>query len=299
MSEFRIGQVAEMTGVPAPTIRTWERRYGALGPPRSGVTSHRRYTPEQVERLRLLKRAVDEGEAIRSVARMSDEDLRRRFHDGDGSMAAGPIRLGVIHGALAAALKPDFLDMVVDVPSGEAIESGQWDALVIDSEKVDVAGFEVPAGPLVFLTYHFASSRQLLEWEDRGWIPLRAPLTAHRLQRLIRRELGRRVQPHRPAAPRYTPAMLQSLQEIESSIECECLNNLAAILESVMAFERYCARCENQTPDDAALHNRLGRESAEIRQRVERMLERVILHDGLDLDDLYAGKVSVSRPRAR
>ncbi|MEM6731288.1 MAG: MerR family transcriptional regulator [Myxococcota bacterium] len=296
MSRFRIGEAVARSGVPASTIRTWERRYGALGASRGEAGGHRRYSEDQIERLKLLKRGVNEGDAIRSLARMSDDELRRRLaisttpgrEPQDGG--AGPVRLGVAHDALAVALQREPLGLEVEIVSEDDLRVGRWDAVVVDGERVTMENLVALDGPVVFLTYHFASGQELLEWEDRGWVPVRAPVAAGRLQRLVRQELTERAHPHRPAPPRFTPALLQTLQTIQSSIECECPTNLAMILESVMAFERYCARCENQTADDALLHKRLGRETAEIRLRVEHMLERVILHDGLDLQALEHGE---------
>ena len=57
-----IGQLAKATQIPAPTLRTWERRYGVPEPIRL-PSGHRRYRPGQVDRLRMAKRAIDGGMA--------------------------------------------------------------------------------------------------------------------------------------------------------------------------------------------------------------------------------------------
>ena len=44
---YRINAVAEMTGVPAPTLRAWERRYGIPRPGRS-ESSYRLYSDADV-----------------------------------------------------------------------------------------------------------------------------------------------------------------------------------------------------------------------------------------------------------
>ena len=48
-----IGALARATGVPAETLRTWERRYGFPEPERTS-TGHRRYTLETLERVRMV-----------------------------------------------------------------------------------------------------------------------------------------------------------------------------------------------------------------------------------------------------
>ena len=54
---FTIGEVAVMVGVSPHTIRAWERRHHVLTPERT-ASHQRRYTPEDVELLLQVKRAV-------------------------------------------------------------------------------------------------------------------------------------------------------------------------------------------------------------------------------------------------
>ena len=54
---FTIGEVAAMVGVSLHIIRAWERRYHVLTPERT-ASRQRRYTPEDVELLLQVKRAV-------------------------------------------------------------------------------------------------------------------------------------------------------------------------------------------------------------------------------------------------
>jgi methanogenic corrinoid protein MtbC1 len=55
-----IGALSRATGVPADTLRTWERRYGFPAPERTD-TGHRRYSLRTLERLRLVTRALELG----------------------------------------------------------------------------------------------------------------------------------------------------------------------------------------------------------------------------------------------
>ena len=52
--------VAELTGVPAATLRAWERRYGIPSPQRS-PNGYRQYSRDDVEKVRSLRRLVAEG----------------------------------------------------------------------------------------------------------------------------------------------------------------------------------------------------------------------------------------------
>ena len=68
--------VAERTGLSPTLLRAWERRYGVVEPVRSDG-GQRLYSDEQVDRLLLLRQAVDAGRSIGSIAERSTSDLHR------------------------------------------------------------------------------------------------------------------------------------------------------------------------------------------------------------------------------
>lgn len=87
---YAVGRVARLTGVSPDLLRAWERRYGAVRPVRTpGGT--RRYRAEDIDRLRLLKAAVDAGHRIGEVARLSLEELERRVEP-VAPTGGGPLR---------------------------------------------------------------------------------------------------------------------------------------------------------------------------------------------------------------
>jgi methanogenic corrinoid protein MtbC1 len=57
---YNIKAVVEATGLPAATLRAWERRYGALSPGRT-ESGYRLYSARDIAVLRWLKARVDEG----------------------------------------------------------------------------------------------------------------------------------------------------------------------------------------------------------------------------------------------
>lgn len=66
--------VARRTGLTTAVLRAWEKRYGVVVPSRTGG-GQRLYSDDDVERLALLHRAVEEGRAISQVANLSTEAL--------------------------------------------------------------------------------------------------------------------------------------------------------------------------------------------------------------------------------
>lgn len=71
-----------MLGLPTPTLRYWESRFTLLKPGRN-AGAHRRYTPEDIERIRMVAYLVKErGMHIEAAERqiMANPDgITRRF----------------------------------------------------------------------------------------------------------------------------------------------------------------------------------------------------------------------------
>ncbi len=74
---YPLRTVARLTGLSPEVLRAWERRYGVVSPERTPGGS-RRYSAAELERLRLVKAAVDAGHRIGQVASLPLEALRSR-----------------------------------------------------------------------------------------------------------------------------------------------------------------------------------------------------------------------------
>ena len=106
-STYTIKYVASKTGLKPYLIRSWEARYQAICPQRSD-SNRRCFTDNDVKRLRLLKKAVDEGHPISAVAKMSSDELSRLLERGmalvnsDAAVVTGIASSGLSDGAMAA-----------------------------------------------------------------------------------------------------------------------------------------------------------------------------------------------------
>jgi MerR family transcriptional regulator, light-induced transcriptional regulator len=79
-ASYRIGMLARLTGVSTHALRVWERRYQAFAPARAPKGA-RLYSDADVERVRLLKRLIEEGHSIGDLAHLdvrSLEELAKR-----------------------------------------------------------------------------------------------------------------------------------------------------------------------------------------------------------------------------
>lgn len=103
--EFKhpIRVVARLTGLSPHVIRAWERRYQAVRPFRS-QTNRRLYTQNDIERLRLMKLAVDGGRRISDVANLNLDELKSIV---DGDRAYGGSKSTVMKSA--QAVSADYL----------------------------------------------------------------------------------------------------------------------------------------------------------------------------------------------
>ena len=132
-----IREVSELLGVPAPTLRPWELRYGVPATGRS-AGGHRRYSDEAVHELRLMRDEVARGlkasEAARSVRTLldpADPRLARVHHLLEASQALDPARIRrVLDRALADLGLPETVDHVL-MPAmrqvGTSWETGRCD----------------------------------------------------------------------------------------------------------------------------------------------------------------------------
>lgn len=89
-----------------------------------------------------------------------------------------------------------------------------------------------------------------------------------------------------PAPRRYDDVQLASLQEIRSSVQCECPNQVADIVLALAAFEQYSINCKNRNEDDAKVHAMLARATGHARALMEAALGELCTFENIDVDRL-------------
>jgi methanogenic corrinoid protein MtbC1 len=120
-----IGALSRASGVPASTLRTWERRYGFPAPDRSD-TGRREYPASLTLRIRLVAAALEAGHPPRHVLNMDEEGLRTLL----GAMVGRPEKEGVPTGTRSRNLDAveSWLDATVRLDA-DALEAGFNEAL--------------------------------------------------------------------------------------------------------------------------------------------------------------------------
>ena len=76
--KYRIQAVSEMTGVPAATLRAWERRYGFPKPDRASSSAYRLYSDRDIHLIRRLQQLCEQGMAPSEAAKvvLADADVQ-------------------------------------------------------------------------------------------------------------------------------------------------------------------------------------------------------------------------------
>jgi methanogenic corrinoid protein MtbC1 len=100
-----IAAVAKVVGLKPDTLRAWEKRYGAIEPVRDRH-GYRRYSDDEIARLKRLALLVGRGHPIRTLAGCTDNDLEILIKQ---SVPTGPPEYAVdlAHRLSSAALDPN------------------------------------------------------------------------------------------------------------------------------------------------------------------------------------------------
>lgn len=300
---YTIGTVARMTGLSTHVLRKWEARYGVPNPVRS-TTGRRRYSPDDLSKLRSLANLVHRGHAIGELASLSAHDLMVMVETNPAVEGVTNVRVSVSGAGLAAMIAaertvfpPSYEFLVV---SGHPAMSGATDVLVIECASLsDELHNRLTGLARVVVVYNFASSRVLQQFEDSGMTCLKAPITAAQLlphlPSKVSSDLSVRQSPAAhplpplpPPLPRFSDASIAAIANASTTIECECPLHIAQLLTSISAFERYSAECETQQPDDHELHAFLRQIAGHARAQFEVALARVAVAEGYVLNELGA-----------
>ena len=85
---YRINAVAEMTGLSAPNLRAWERRYGIPSPQR-GENAYRLYSNKDITLLRKMKSLCDQGHAPSDAAKLAHAHFEKGIVKSQDSTPVG------------------------------------------------------------------------------------------------------------------------------------------------------------------------------------------------------------------
>lgn len=317
----RIGAVSALSGVPVPTLRGWEIRYGTFSP-RMTEGRQRLYNDDDVLRATLLRRLTEQGHSISGIANHDAAKLSALLHHQDASQRRNAPHsaereipsVAVVGLALAARLasnkfrqifsgnglqvtdvfpdmdaalvqplqtKPEFL--LVRTHSLHSVVQAQLHRL-IDRSSVQQ----------VIVLYHFGQEKVVESMKRAGMVVRREPVSDYELAELFRASLlmdapqamahtglGATIPPRK-----YDDATLARMAGLSSSMLCECPRHVAEIIAQLVSFEQYSQECLNKTSEDARLHAYLHSVSGSARALFEHALQMLAEHEGLALQEV-------------
>jgi len=304
---YRIATVSTLTGIPVSTIRVWEARHAVVQPERN-AGNVRLYRRADIERLILIRAAVEAGHAISTVASLSNEQIKARFANAPelaltASQACcrvlvfGTALAGVLETAWRARSDVRVQDVLATLPVAEIEAMPLIDAVIVD---VPVASNTLPAAlrrlraatnaSVVIVIYGFASRQVLARLDAGNVIALAAPTDPAQLARICQLALATKPAPtpafsqllmHSTVPQRYSDAFLHQLSQMPLKMQCGCPNHLADLLMKLIAFERYSLECESTNANDAAMHATIYNASGHCRELLEEVLRRVMAHEDI------------------
>lgn len=88
----------------------------------------------------------------------------------------------------------------------------------------------------------------------------------------------------KPGMPRmFTQAQLGRLQELKSTVRCECPSHVSELVTSLAAFEEYSRTCQNTDAEDAKLHAHLFEQTSRARRLMEQALLALCQYERIEL----------------
>ena len=281
---YRIGSVASLTGIAVERLRAWERRYGLNPVHREGRTRY--YSGAQLERLRRIKRLIDQGQPISSLTQLTDEQLAARLTQSLATVPSLP-RVGVIGPNLSVLAHQRGGDSQVELAAqwanmtafAAAARLPKLDAVVVQlptlsTQPIDEIGEKLPNARIV-VVYQFAAEKYLRRVAEANVEIFKWPVSWPEIEQACSATSGRPLRAAGMAKRRFSDAELIAIAA-GSTDPSHCPKHLVELISQLNAFADYTADCggaDDATAANAALYAQAQREATQARAHLEGALE--------------------------
>jgi hypothetical protein len=315
---FRIGALANVTGIPVSTLRIWEVRHQAFSPLKT-AGKHRLYSQEDARKAALLKQLSRQGHAISAIAPLQVAALEKMQLPGEAlarpptvpGHSPGTVSLAVIGAGMAGRVASgsfarQFLgsslrvsDSFPDLARAGAVGFRERPQILLvqvntlhDSIRGEIQELALKQGVAhTLVVYGFAQEAVVEAMRVAGILVRRGPVSDPELSDLISSMLlvdtakslgGAHAEPLIPPR-KYSDETLSRVAGIATSMLCECPRHVAELIAQLASFEQYSQECLNKNEEDAHLHAYLHAISGSARALFERALEMVARHENITL----------------
>lgn len=312
---YRIGAVSKTTGIPVSTLRIWETRYGAFTPLKT-QGQQRLYGEHEVSKAMLLKQLSQNGHAISAIANLELSELRRMSNVPQQVskplvQPGQPVSLAVVGLSMAnrieskrfaAAFAQNPLkvtDVLIDLEAAAQTELHQKPQVLLVKVNTLQTAVHQDIQALIakhrfvqtIVVYNFAPEAVVQAMKFSGLILRREPISDIELAELLQsvlfvdaaraQEFGTtsKVIAHR----KYSDVTLARVAGVSTQVLCECPRHVAELIAQLASFEQYSQECLHKNADDAHLHAYLHSVAGTARSLFENALEKIALHEGIDL----------------
>ena len=286
---YRIGTVANLTEISVERLRAWERRYGFLPAHRLGKT--RFYNLGQVERLKKMKRLIDNGHPISSLVSLSDEQLDERLVV-QRNLAVKPANAGLIGPNLLVLEQLQDHTSRIDVRARwanlDAFMSDRTGADLLDvivvqlpvllSQHIETISKFQPKSRIVAL-YQFATAKHIAATQELGVPTLNWPTSWQEIEHACATTAGMPLRAAHSAARRFTDEELIAIAA-SSDDQSNCPQHLVELISSLNAFADYSLEYAGESVA-STLYQRVHTDTTQARAQLELALAVLVEADQL------------------
>jgi len=286
---YKIGTVAKLTGIAVERLRAWERRYGLTPASREGKT--RFFSATQVERLRRIKRLIDQGHPVSTLINLSDAALNERLqaltpapleHAPNAAPAVALVgtQLLMLEQDTTAAARVNvtgrWVNIDVCLPAIAALEAAEDlpDVLVVLQGSVTPESLDrldsLPATVKRLVIYHYATDSGLTVAADRGLMLLRWPVQWSDIEQAVASLVRAPLKAGRHAPRRFSDDQLFTIASAcgykegggstnnhdsataQQGLACACPAELVHLISALNAFTDHSAACSTPSADQPA-----------------------------------------------
>ena len=281
---YRIGSVASLTGIAVERLRAWERRYGLNPVHREGRTRY--YSGDQLERLRRIKRLIDQGQSISSLAHLTDEQLGTRLTESLAIVPSLP-SVGVIGPNLSVLAHRRGEDSQVELAAqwanmaafASATRLPKLDAIVVQlptlaTQPIEDIEKKLPNARIV-VVYQFAAEKYLRRAAQSNVEIFKWPVAWPEIEQACTAASGQPLPAAGMAERRFSDTELIAIAA-GSTDPSHCPKHLVELISQLNAFAEYTAECggaDDATAANATLYQQAQREATQARVRLEGALE--------------------------
>ena len=275
---FKIGAVAQQSGISTDRLRAWERRYGFVPARKLGET--RLYSTEQVRQLRLVNDLIAKGDKVGDIIGLAESQLRRRLApslpcsvgglDANDSyvelasksvLLVGP-GLSLMAQSNSSPHKERFATTYlvggVDELGSTRASIEHADLVVLEVSSLDVSFIleieELQDKPKV-VVYRNSHLQDREDAEEAGIVTVRWPASWSDIESGCQKALQARFTGILNSRERrFSDQELIHLSRIaDDELDCHCVQNLIRTVTDLNSYEAHLVRCSEKRVHERAL----------------------------------------------